>query len=240
MKDILLDYRPFKDVNIENRFVAFVDILGFGQGIRNDFESVLDAYEYVLDSIYTVNDLHPDVSLRIYSDALLLTSTSLGRLIREVQSIQMHTLFNDCLVRGGIGYGKHIEVTDKSNLYVVSQALVQAVEIEKTIKYPCVALHESIEVPMRWWQPDIRNIFRGLLYFDGLRIVNPFNMMWGTSAATRVNMMLAHCPEHKQKYEWFLRLFDAVMDDKPLILFDEGTTSHCSERVPQDTFSDER
>jgi hypothetical protein len=136
----------------------------------------------------------------------------------------MQTLFHDYLVRGGIGYGKHIEVSDKGNLYVVSQALVQAVEVEKIIKYPCVALHESVQVPADCWISEIENLYRGLLYFDGIRLVNPFNMAWGESAAIRVNMMLDECPEHRPKYEWFLKLFNAVMSDKPLIPFSKSTT----------------
>jgi hypothetical protein len=51
---------------------------------------------------------------------------------------------NSWLIQGGIAYGKHWEETEKGNLFVVSEALVKAVNIEKDVKLPVIKL--SLEI----------------------------------------------------------------------------------------------
>src|SRR3989337_3264109 len=138
-------------------------------------------------------------------------------MIGVIQGLHMLTLGHDCLVRGGIGFGKHIEVHQSNNFLVVSQALVQAVEVEKKIKHPCVALHNSIEVPQDWWNADIPPERRGLMYFEGIRLISPFNIGWGQSAMTRVAQLSVQYPEYNDKYDWFLRLYEAWYSGDPLV-----------------------
>jgi len=102
-------------------------------------------------------------------------------------------------------------------LYVVSEALVKAVEIEKSVKYPCVSFHPEIQIPDGWWKRDFHPIDRGVLYFDGIKLVNPFNRYWFQSAMTRVAMAASEQPEHKAKHDWFLRLYEAVANGDPLV-----------------------
>jgi hypothetical protein len=198
-------------------YVAFVDILGFSSQVRDDFSTVLKIYEDVLNSAQVLHKIRDNVTLRIFSDAFLLTSAQLGPLIGVVQGLNMQTMFNDCMVRGGIGFGDHIEVSDDGNLYVVSKALVQAVDVEKSVSRPCVALHDSIPVPLYYWNPYMNPLERGVLYFDGLRIVNPFNMYWCQSASVRVAQLMERFPTHRAKHEWFLRLYEAVTSGDPLV-----------------------
>ncbi len=179
-------FRPFAGKEADDLYVAFVDILGFGRQVLQNFDDTLKIYEDVLNSAAILKDFRKDVNIRIYSDAFLLTSKKLGSLIGVVQGLYMQTLFHDCLVRGGIGFGKHIEIHNEQDSYTVSQALVQALEVEKRIKYPCVALHDSIKVPQEWWNPEIHPVNRGLSFFEGIRLVTPFNIAWGQSAMTRV------------------------------------------------------
>ncbi len=63
------------------------------------------------------------------------------------QVLSQRALAADCLVRGGIGFGKHAQQFDDGNLYFASEGLVHAVEVEHTVKHPCVALHDSVSVP---------------------------------------------------------------------------------------------
>jgi hypothetical protein len=87
----------------------------------------------------------------------------------------------------------------------VSAGISKAAALEKKIKWPCVALHPDLEIPDYAWADDRRY----LLYFDGLRIVNPFNVAWYKSAGGRVRRMKKEHPAHAAKYDWFLRLFEA-------------------------------
>jgi hypothetical protein len=199
------------------KYVGFVDILGFGRQVENDFDATLKIYTDVLDSAEFVRQMRPDVKIQVVSDAFIVTAEHLSRMIGVLQALHMRTLIHDCLVRGGIGHGLHIEATEGDNNYVVSQGLVQAVRLEKNGRFPCVAVHESIDIPLEWWKPSTNPFTRGLLYFEGLRIVNPFNLVWGQSAMTRVWQLLQRFPEHRDKYDWFLRLYQAVITGDPLV-----------------------
>ena len=209
-------FRPLKDRICNKLYVAFVDILGFAREVRDNFDNILDVYQQVLESLQIFDVLpsigvHHGVSIRVYSDSFILTSEKLYPLTQIVRELHMLTLSHDCLIRGGIGFGKHIEASHGDNLYVISQALVQAIEVEKWVKRPCVALHERIQVPGNLWNSG------SLLFFDGIRMVNPFNVFWERTAAARVSRLSEQYPEHRDKYEWFLLLYKNVKSNKTLI-----------------------
>ena len=199
----------FKKPIISSSYVAFIDVLGFSHRIEDDFTGALDAYSELLDNLEFLNSL-PQISLRIYSDAILVSSHELLPLVKAVHALNMLTLSANCLVRGGIGYGLHAEQESGANTFVVSQALSRAVHVEKQIKRPCVGLHNSVSVPDIFWLGDADTFLRPLLFFEGITLVNPFNLMWGESARHRVEMMREQDPEHREKHDWFLRLYDAV------------------------------
>jgi len=199
----------------ENRFVAFVDVLGFSGHILRDFGSAFLWYRALLDQWQTVWRPGTEVDVTIYSDAVLLTSSTLSPLTLAVNTLCFSSLLTDGLVRGGVGFGKHVEVHDARNVYVVSEALTRAVEVEKRIGHPCVGLHDSVEVPTDWWNTP--NIARPVLHFDGLTLVNPFGAFWFRSAAGRAQILKERYPEHHAKYDWFLRLYDSIEKNIPLI-----------------------
>ncbi len=191
-------------------YVGFADILGFSHRIETDFHTAVDTYRVFLDRIRTIHDVHADVPVQIYSDSILLTSANLIHLAQAVQNLCFVALTADCLVRGGIGFGKHAVQIDGANTLVVSQALSRAVEMERRVRHPCVAFHESVILEDWVWVNDSDTFFRPILYFEGIRLVNPFSLFWGTSAQYKVQEMREAHPEHADKYDWFLRLFDAV------------------------------
>lgn len=208
--------KPFEQPNVGTAYVAFLDVLGFSQRIENDFNEALDAYRELLRNVEIFKP-SSSLSLRIYSDAILVSSPELVPVVKAVHTLNMLTLFGNCLIRGGIGYGLHAEEESGANTFVVSQALSRAVEVEKRIKRPCVGLHTSVNVPDIFWLGDADNYIRPLLFFDGIILVNPFNIMWGVSARHRVAMMREEYPEHREKYDWFLSLYDAVSGGENLV-----------------------
>ncbi|MBI5603502.1 MAG: hypothetical protein HY879_09100 [Deltaproteobacteria bacterium] len=210
-------FKPFKGEKLSNQYVAFVDILGFGREVNENFCNLLENYEKMLDFIRIPQSISLNVTVKVFSDSFIISSRNIHQLSEVVKGLHMMTLANDFLIRGGIGFGSHIEVQKETDLYVVSQALNRAVEVEKEIKMPCVALHESVEIPDEWWNPDVSPFMRKILYFDGIRLISPFNVFWGTTARLRVASMSKKYPEHRDKYDWFLKLYEAVISGDPLI-----------------------
>ena len=208
--------KPFEHPNVGTAYVAFLDVLGFSQRIENGFDEALGAYRELLRNV-EMFEPSSSISLRVYSDAILVSSPELVPVIKAVHTLNMLTLFGSCLVRGGIGYGLHAEEESGANTFVVSQALSRAVEVEKRIRRPCVGLHASVDMPDIFWLNDADNYLRPLLFFDGIVLVNPFNIGWGVSARHRVAMMRDEYPEHSEKYDWFLRLYDAVSSGENLV-----------------------
>lgn len=208
----------FDRTTVAERYVAFVDILGFGSRVLTDFNDLLDSFEKILRSARLVETFKPEsVRMTVYSDSFLVVSPTLGPLVAATQALHMQTLIHDCLIRGGIAYGRHIEAPQPPHLFVASEALTRAATIEKTVRHPCVAIHPDIELPDDWWPRNIPNLHRGILYFGGQTIVNPCNGAWGQSAGTRVAQMLDNRPHHRDKYEWFLELHQAIFSPVPMI-----------------------
>lgn len=213
-----IDSTPIFDRSqITEKYVAFIDILGFGARVMQNFNQLLDNFEQFLQLANLVEHLTAEVQVTMYSDSYLFVCSELKPLVGVIQGLHMQSLFCDYLIRGGIAKGQHVEASKGRNLYVVSEALVKAAAIEKTIRFPCVALHPDIIVPDEWWVGHSRNIERGVLYFGGQTIVNPCNIAWGTSAATRVSQMLSDSPQHRDKYEWFLEMHKALFSPVPMV-----------------------
>src|SRR3990172_4776850 len=103
------EYKSLINLPRDDMYVGFLDILGFGNKVITEFDNILNAYDSVLKNISNLKEKNPSLSMRIYSDSILLTSSNLVDIIRSVNILCMITLFEDCLIRGGIAYGKHVE-----------------------------------------------------------------------------------------------------------------------------------
>jgi hypothetical protein len=217
--NILLNFEvALEKSKANNLYIGFLDLLGFSSSVRTDFDSAIETYKYILAEAMGTAGILTDVSIRTYSDAFLLTSQDLLPVVQASCFLQMSALRNGHHIRGGVGFGKHIEITDASNLFVVSAALVRAVEIEKTVKYPCVEIAPEIVIPPEYWRAyAARNFDRYILHYEGKNIVNPCNPYWGLSARMRTEKMLQEKPQYAEKFRWFLRLVDAIQKSEPLI-----------------------
>ena len=204
--------RIFDRDKVSGQYCAFIDILGFGDAAQNDLPAVLSKYEKLLERTDFLQSLGPKVRFSVYSDSFVLVSHELVPLIASSQSLQWFLLLEDCIVRGGIAYGDHAEGEKNGIRFIVSAGISKAAVIEKTIKWPCVAIHPDVEIPDEFWVQETRP----LLYFDGIRLVSPFTLYWFLSASLRVQKLAKQYPQHAAKYEWFLRLYEAAKVD-PLV-----------------------
>lgn len=200
------------------RYVAFCDILGFSNQIMNDFEKALNAYRQFADSL-TELGVGDDVRVTMYSDAILVTGTTLSKVLSAVQTVWFMALFRDLMIRGAVTQGQYWEERRGSHLFVVSDALVRAVKLERSVGVPAVVIADDIDIPEPYWLARFSQgpLITPLLYFRDRNIVNPFNLMWFRSAGTRARRLMEENPAHKDKYLWFLALHKAVEDGWVLI-----------------------
>lgn len=205
----------------EPKYVALLDLLGFSAHVLEDFSETIAVYQRILNDARTRAVLNPGIKLAIYSDSIVVTANDLAEVIKVVNMLNFHTLINDYLVRGGIGYGRHVEAQDGANLYVVSEALVKAAIAEKTTRMPCVVIHEEIDIPSEWWLFPGNPFLRSVLHTNGMNIVSPFNIAWGASAAQRVRNFQDKYPKqdfpsHHEKFDWFLALYKSLYENQSL------------------------
>jgi len=201
----------FENAPVKKVYCGFVDVLGFGAATLKDHQDAVEVYERFLEHFEMVaSHLKPEHGkMSVYSDAFIIVSEYLGYVIQAAFSLSWWMLMENFLVRGGIAYGSHVEVQKGDTMLIVSAALTRAVQLEKSVKRPCVVIDDDIDLPDALWF-ESRIPAPMVHYFDGLRIVTPFGMMWFRTAGQRARRLLKMYPEHAEKYKWFLRLYDAV------------------------------
>lgn len=189
-----------------------------GAQVATDFDETLALYSDLTGYLADLGTRAPGTQVRVFSDTILVVGSQLFPVLSVANTVSFVALTKDCLVRGGVAFGPHAELEGPGSLFVLSQPLVWAAELEKTVRSPCIAIHSSalpvLETDELLRLPIHR---RPLLYYDRKWIVNPFNIFWGTSAGTRVSQLRALHPEHREKYDWFLGLYNAVAAGDTLI-----------------------
>ena len=204
--------------SIPQKYVGYCDILGFSAAVLNDFEGTVSLYRELREQL-RMWPFPADAKVSVYSDSILVVSENLTSVLNTIVSLNWAALLQGWLIRGGVACGRYLEEKEDGNLYVVSDALVHAVAIEKSAKVPAVVVSEDIALGIEAWMPRFEhNIYRApLLYFENRCIVNPFNEYWFKSSVMRVQQMLEQHPQHQEKYSWFLSLARSVAQDDLLI-----------------------
>jgi hypothetical protein len=202
---------------VDVRYVAFCDILGFSNRVLADFDGTLEVYQQFGAEMASFSA--KEVQATMYSDAILITATSLAKVLGAVQNLWFLALANDLMIRGAITKGRYWEQRQGNHLLVASDALVRAVKLEKSVGVPAVVIADDVEISDNYWLTRFANgpFGTALLHFRDRNIVNPFNVMWGTSAANRASILMSESPEHRDKYLWFLALHKAVQNGQELI-----------------------
>jgi hypothetical protein len=195
---------------VRNCYVAFCDILGFSNSILTEFDRTLDIYKGFGDLISGFP--LKEVQVTMYSDAILVTSDSLPRVLQAVQGLWFYAVSHGFMIRGAIAKGRYWEKRQDNHFFVASDALVRAVKLEKAVGIPAVVIADDIEIEDRYWLARFtEGVFvTPLLHFRDRNIVNPFGIYWYRSAADHVRELLARHPEHRDKYLWYLSLHEAV------------------------------
>lgn len=107
-------------MEIENKFCAFIDILGFKNKTKN-FENAVKYYKdyircydlftsidkNIFADINGENKKQEEIEEIIFSDSIILYSADWLRLIQRVANVMAALLELGFWFRGGIGYGKY-------------------------------------------------------------------------------------------------------------------------------------
>lgn len=206
------------EINVEIRFVAFCDILGFSSRIQTNFEETIQIYRDFAAEFSQLVEGDP-IEVTIYSDAVLITSKELVPVLRGAQALWFIALMQDLVIRGAVTKGRYWSERSSNHMFVVSDALSRAVKLEKSVGVPAVVLADDIEIPDDLWLYRFRTSLAEtpLLHFRDRNIVNPFNPGWLKSAANHAQRLMAGSPAHKDKYLWFLALYQAVLANDYLV-----------------------
>lgn len=196
------------------RYVAFLDILGWASRVSSNFDDACEAYRTILE--LGRSEFGGVESVRFVSDSMLVVGEEPWPVIRAANAPHFLALANDCLVQGGVAYGRHIEFGENPRSHIVSEALIVAARYDTG--HPCVVVDPSAmpQIDLDGWR-KADTFLRPMLYYEGRWIVNPFSIMWGVSAANRVAQLGDAHPEHAAKYDWFLRLYQAAARRESLL-----------------------
>ncbi len=198
-------------------YVAFCDVLGFSNKILADFDGTLEIYRKFGESLASLPI--PEVTATMYSDAILITSKNLARILSAVQGLWFVALAHDLMIRGAITQGRYWSMRRGDHLLVASDALVRAVKLEKSVGVPAVFVADDVEIDDGLWLQRFANglLVSPVVHFRDRNIVNPFNTYWFASAKTHALQLMEQSPEHRDKYLWFLALHEAVGTDNEMI-----------------------
>ncbi|HRN40654.1 MAG TPA: hypothetical protein PK649_01110 [Vicingus sp.] len=134
-------------MNLQNKYVAYLDVLGFKELVNKRNTNTLKAY---FDTIKNVLNLiridKKNIESLLVSDSTILISPDskedFKTLLRAVQTIQFELVKQDIWIRGAISYGE-VYFDQESNL-IVGKGLVNAYLLESSAKFPRVIIDTSI------------------------------------------------------------------------------------------------
>lgn len=231
MKNVNLDDELIKGIDKEfdkkQCIVAFLDILGFEEHVKNflnpkssqdqeickNIQSALnESMKYVK---YGDNKDKRLVRYKIFSDCTCLSvpefyhteieSTILCLLMTIIKSYTFHLLNNDILLRGGVSVGFHYQNDDM----IFSDALIKAHYLEsKEAIYPRTILDKEIASRLKRLWIDKKEILLDfgiekvtIIDEKGIAFINPFNYLQSMGIAMGKDMRNSHTKKEIKKMD---------------------------------------
>jgi hypothetical protein len=226
--------RIFADVPLRQCFVGYIDILGFGKLVCDSLERAQTLY----DDILRTNDLLPTngawqtrpddrIDITAVSDSFLVVGEEIQPVASWCAGIQRVVMSSHLLVRGGIGYGRHLQKNihekgrSRHHVLAISEALVFAAGEEKRRdRPPCgITLHSSVPAkPIEELDAGrSSNSQRVIVYWEGSWLINPFGKTDAIEEARLVKMREQHRgTAEAYKYDWLFEFFQQIKADHPL------------------------
>lgn len=201
----------------EQKFCAFIDILGFKKLMEEDFEKAVKFYESYMSFFNTMTavnkniheQIHDEYDLEhyIFSDSIIVISKNWKVFFQCIASTCSWMLENGFLFRGGIGFGKIYNQCKFPDVKMVSEGLVQAAVIEGQYSiYPRIVLSENALKEVLKSVEDIHQVQQLFIQCeDNYWCVNPIFLSPDVRPIIKmVNEKIDYYKNEKfvEKYEW--------------------------------------
>lgn len=142
-------------MQVDQYFVAFIDILGFAEKVQKDFsnaellaDSNLDSIRQAVLAARALGDVDAKISVDLFSDSIVVSTLfsreAFAPFLEACTRLQADLIKMGVLVRGGVAYGKHYS----EDGIVYSAALIDAYRLESG----------EAEVPRIVISPDLADI----------------------------------------------------------------------------------
>lgn len=219
-------------MDVNQQFCAFIDILGFKNKMKN-FDKALEFYRKYIATYDAIDKMHssmlqsisnalqqnhpPTEDLKnsveniLFSDSIILYSADWKSLLFRLANTMSWLLSLGFLFRGGVGYGKHYSNIQLGQMHIVSEGLVQAVEIESCIsKYPRIVIGQSALDEVTTQMNSLYDLNNMLIQGeDDLWFINPFFLNPDISPIYETierDIKKYHSEKFIEKYTWMQKL----------------------------------
>lgn len=219
-------------MDYSKQFCIFIDILGFKNRMKN-FNNALTYYKRFFAALDAFDKMHSSILKEVsdalsknfsqydntsscienitFSDSVIFYSTNWKALLFRTANVMSFLFSSGFLFRGGVGYGKHYSDIKLGHTYIVSEGLVQAVEIESKISiYPRIVISKpalkQILIEMKSLY-DLNNML--IQSEDNLWFINPFFLNPDISEIykqTEYNIKKYDTEKFVEKYLWMKEL----------------------------------
>ena len=146
-----------------DRIVAFIDILGTSETLKNGSEEEIDQYVKGIEGLYSkIRDELPIEKLKMFSDNILIytdgtSSENIESLVESVARIQLYLLQEFGLfIRGGVVVGVLNHIPIEVDDFIVGRAIVDAHNLEANVAiYPRVVVSKNV---LKIYDPNSKSV----------------------------------------------------------------------------------
>lgn len=133
--------------NLENKFVAFLDVMGFSNLVNGGSIDNLESYfEKITEVLDKLRQDKADIKSFLISDSIILIAPSglsgFIQLLWAIRRIQSAILWRKILLRGAVSYGQ-VYYNKEKNI-IVGKGFIKAYLLEQEAVYPRVIIDPSI------------------------------------------------------------------------------------------------
>lgn len=133
--------------NLEEKFIAYLDVMGFKELVFSGSVKNLDSYfSKITDELDSIKNENPKIQSLLISDSIILIAPeglrSLKQLISTIRRIQSALIWRKILLRGAISHGE-VYYNEEKNV-IVGKGYIKAYLLEQEAKFPRVILDPSI------------------------------------------------------------------------------------------------
>ena len=133
--------------NLQDRFVAFIDVMGFKELVKSGNIDNLEIYfDRISDVLDKLRIKKKKVQSFLISDSIILIAppgnTGLRELLEAIRTIQSSLLWKKILLRGAVSYGP-VYYNAAKNI-VVGMGFIKAYLLEQEAKHPRIIIDPAI------------------------------------------------------------------------------------------------